>query len=67
MFTQEQILYMKSIGLHLDFALLSPDDFALIEATVAERLQKVGFDKDYNVSTEGALCEAILDALPNEQ
>lgn len=65
MFNQEQILYMQSIGLHLDFDHLSGEDFATIEDTVADCLQKVGFDKDHNVTPEGTLCESILDALPH--
>ena len=63
MFNQEQILYMQSIGLLLDFDHLSGEDFATIEDAVADCLQIRGFDEDYNVTPEGALCESILDAL----
>jgi hypothetical protein len=65
LFNQEQIIYMQSIGLHMDFDHLSGEDFATIEDTVADRLQIRGFDEDYNVTPEGALCESILDVLPH--
>ena len=37
--------------------------FSTIEEAVADYLQINGFDEDYNITPEGAMCESILDLL----
>ncbi len=45
-FSEEQITYMRSLGLNFDFTNLSSDDWVNIEDTVADRLMYAGFDGD---------------------
>lgn len=63
MFDKKQIAFMQSIGLNLDFDHLKEDDYNKIEDAVAEKLQISGFDKEYNVTETGKMCESILDQL----
>lgn len=64
MFSKNQIAFMKSIGIPIDFSKrLTTVDYEVIEERVAEYLQKNGIDKDYLPSKEGKLCEEILDML----
>ena len=64
MFNDEQIKYMKSINIKIDFdKKLLDEDLINIEEKVSERLQIVGFDKDYNITEEGQMCESILDEI----
>ena len=63
MFNEKQIEYMKSIGLNMNFDNLSDDDLIKIEDVVSERLQVVGFDEDDKITTDGKMCESILDEL----
>lgn len=64
MFDKEQIDFMRSIGLEFDFENLSDNDFCAIEETVADKLTYSGFDKDYNITNVGKMCEDILAKLP---
>lgn len=64
LFDMRQINFMRSIGLDLDFDNLSDDDFCTIEETVADKLTYAGFDKDYNATDVGRMCEDILALLP---
>ncbi|MDK8324392.1 MAG: hypothetical protein QP783_02580 [Lactobacillus iners] len=53
---------MKSLGLNLDFHKpLLNEDYERIEDIVSYQLQVYGFDKNYNPTTIGILCENILD------
>ncbi|MCT7781058.1 MAG: hypothetical protein N4R28_05515 [Lactobacillus iners] len=62
MFTKEEIKYMKSLGLNLDFHKpLLNEGYERIEDIVTHQLQVYGFDKNYNPTTIGILCENILD------
>lgn len=63
MFDEKQIKFMRSIGLDLDFEHLSDDNYVQIEETVADKLQKSGFNENYDVTAVGKLCESILDRL----
>ena len=63
-FTKKQIKFMHSIGLRMDFNNLSDEDWVHIEETVADYLETKCFDKDYNPTEDGLMCESILDNLP---
>ncbi len=66
-FSKEQITYMRSLGLNLDFSNLSDDDWITLEDVVADRLMYAGFHvegEEYIANDEGLMCESILDLLP---
>lgn len=63
MFDEKQIKFMRSIGLDLDFEHLSDDDHVRIEEVVGDKLQKSGFNENYDITTVGKMCESILDRL----
>ena len=63
MFSSEQKKFMKSIGIPVNFDMLSDDDYVAIEESVSEYLQQHGFDKNYKPTEEGLMCESILDEL----
>ncbi len=64
MFTDDQIRYMKrELGLNLNFSDLSDDDLIMIEETVGDRLALSGFDKEYRPTSDGTMCESIINAL----
>ena len=58
-FDEEQIEFMKKIGIDVDFDNLSDDDFVFIEETVANEYEIRGLDKDYNPTETGKMCESI--------
>ena len=63
-FNKDQIEFMKKIGISVDFSKeLSDADYEAIEETVADHLQKNGFDANYLPTEEGKMCESILDIL----
>lgn len=62
-FNEKQIEFMKDIGIAVDFENLSDADLVLIEEKVADRIETSGFDKDYNTTDEGNMCESILDMI----
>lgn len=61
MFTEEQISFMKKLGIRAHFDAPTDDEAVLIEDRVATCLQEHGFDKDYMPTAIGTMCEAILD------
>jgi hypothetical protein len=63
MFNNKQKEFMKEIGISVNFDHLTDDDYIAIEETVSEWLQKNGFDKGYNPTDDGLMCESILDEL----
>lgn len=63
MFTKEQIDYMHSLGFNVDFDHATDDELIEIEEVVTDRLTYAGFDEDYQPTSEGLMCESILDAL----
>jgi len=63
-FNQNQIEFLKRIGVSINLSdSLSDSDYELIETKVSEHLQKQGFDKDYEPTKDGKMCESILDML----
>lgn len=64
MFNAKQIDFLVQLGCNFDFDNLSDDELVNIEEKVSLKLQTSGFDKDYNVTHIGELCESILDVLP---
>jgi len=60
-FTEEQISFMKKLGIRANFNAPSDDEAVLIEDRVASCLQEHGFDKDYMPTAIGTMCESILD------
>lgn len=62
-FNNKQITFMKKLGLNLNFSKLSDNDVFAIEDIVATHLQSNGFDKEYNPTKDGLMCESILDTL----
>ena len=63
MFSEKQIKYMKNNGIVVDF--INPSDVGLskIEEVISTRLQIHGFDKNYEITEDGLICEEILDIL----
>jgi len=66
MFSEQQKEFMKTLGLNFDFDNLSENDDAWveIEEKVANKLEYEGLDINYNPTSIGLMCEAILDKLP---
>lgn len=63
MFQPKQIDFLQSLGMNFDFNSLSDAQLVQIEDAVAEKLQISGFDKAYQITPIGELCESILDTL----
>ncbi len=62
-FNTEQKDFMKSLGINPNKPIFSQKDLCEIEDKVSEKLQTDGFDKNYNLTEIGTLCESILDKL----
>lgn len=62
-FNNNQIEFMKKIGISINHENISDSDILLIEEKVPEYLQKKGFNEDYSPNQEGEMCESILDML----
>ena len=64
MFEKDQISFMQKMGITIDFSRsLTETEYQEIEEKVAIYLQIFGFDKNYNPTAEGLMCESILDRL----
>lgn len=63
LFAENQIEFMKEIGISINFSNISDDDYVAIEEKVSEYLQKKGFNEDYSPNEDGKMCESILDML----
>ena len=63
LFTNEQMAYIRHLGFNKNIDELTDDDWCDLEDLVADRLAYVGFDANYNPTTEGLMCESILDKL----
>jgi hypothetical protein len=61
MFNKRQIEYMEQLGIKCNFERLRDDDLVVIEDVVGEKLRISGFDKNYNLTEDGKMCEGILD------
>lgn len=62
-FAENQIEFMKEIGISINFSNISDDDYVAIEERVSEYLQKKGYNEDYSPNEDGKMCESILDML----
>lgn len=62
-FNSNQINFMKEIGIDIDFENISDSDLIIIEEKVADKLETSGFDKDYNITEVGKMCESIIDMI----
>lgn len=63
-FNEKQAELLKSLQINCASGLeYSNDDLDKIEEAVSEKLQVEGFDKDYNVTEIGEVCESILDLI----
>ena len=63
MFTKEQVAFMKSIGLNLNFSRLSEADYVQIEDAVGDRYTEEVQENESEITPVILLCEAILDKL----
>ena len=64
MFTDEQIRFMKRIGVPVkDYSHMSEDDQIMIEDYVGDYLDLNCLDDDYNPNEDGLMCYSILDSL----
>lgn len=62
-FSNDQVVYIRSLGFSKNFDELTNDDWCDLEDLVADRLAYAGFDVNYNPTKEGLMCESILDRL----
>jgi len=63
-FNQQQMDLLKQLNICGDnISDFSETDLDKIEDAVSEKLQIDGFDKDYNVTEIGKICESILDLI----
>lgn len=62
-FSEQQIAFMKEIGIDVDFDKLTDEYMVIIEDKVANELETKGFDEDYEPTEIGKMCESILDIL----
>lgn len=66
MLTKQEIEFLKSLGLKLDYDNIENWDmeWAEVEDRVGDELVMRGLDENYNPNRIGVICEAILDKLP---
>ena len=62
-FSENQIEFMKKIGIAINFDNASDNNQIEIEEKVSDYLQKKGFNEDYSPNKDGEICESILDML----
>ena len=67
MFSSEQIAFMKSLGLQLDFSQLSDDDYCEIEDIVGDAYTAEAQAHPDKVTDKILLCESILNKLSEEE
>lgn len=67
MFTKEQVQYLRDVlKLQYDFSdqdALTVDEWMDIEDTVANHLQYCGFDENYKPTSDGVMCESLIDEI----
>ena len=63
LFTKEEITYMRTLGLDLDYSNLSEADLNRMEEVIINRLQLFGIDENYELTEDGVICELIIDKL----
>lgn len=65
-FSNEEMELMRRIGVKFDFSHMenfTDDDLFNAIDIVSEHLQIYGFDKDYEPTPDGEICEDILEKL----
>ena len=65
-FTKEQIKYLRSIGLKINFDVPSDEELQLVENAIEDKLMLVGFEEGYKINSEGKMCESIIDKLDDD-
>lgn len=63
MFTEEQIAFMRSIGLELDFSSLSGEDYVQIEDRVGDVYTAEVQKHEEEATSVILMCESVLDRL----
>lgn len=66
-FNEEQINFIKSLGLEFDFNNLSVDNIIRIGDVVAYEWAKSGYDENCNITDVGEMCESIFDIIDIEE
>ena len=62
--TEQEVAFIKRIGVGLSsYDTVVFDEEDKIEEKVSEHLQTHGFNKNYGLTSDGELCESILDKL----
>lgn len=62
-FSKNQIEYLKQLGLTFDFVNMTDEQATQLEDVVAKKLQTSGFDSLDLLTSDGIMCESILDML----
>lgn len=63
MFDKMQKNYLSTLGLGVDLNSPTREDIQKIRSAVQEKLDKEGFDQNYNLTPEGVMCQTILEML----
>ncbi|MGN0476301.1 MAG: hypothetical protein ACI4HM_03080 [Ruminococcus sp.] len=63
MFDKMQKNYLSTLGLEVDLDSPTEEEVQIIKSTVQEKLDKEGFDQNYNLTPEGVMCQTILEFL----
>ena len=63
MFDKMQKNYLSSLGIEVDLDSPTKEDIRKIKSAVQEKLDKKGFDQNYNLTPEGVMCQTILEVL----
>lgn len=61
LFNKKQLKLFKELGKPIEDREYSSDEILELDRLIADRLMYSGFDKDYNPTKEGLICESILD------
>ena len=61
MITNDEISFMKDIGINVNFESPSYEDLDLMEDEVSAYLEINGFDDNYDINDIGRFCEGIID------
>ena len=64
MFNENDIIFMRSLGIKANFLNPSDEELFEIEDKVSQKLMFSGFDANYEFTTDGIICMDILNKLP---